>query len=217
MHVHLPIASRLLAGAITLFGLVADPSAEAAESAPASIAPVVAYRTIMPDSGPASFAVGLPGGLGFCYDPGRGGINYAWQGDFADLSPTWAGKINQPAEIRGRIFYRETIAQPLRPGSADRVPKYSFKGYRFTDHSIEFHYTLDGTLVREEIAPLPDGSGLERRFRIDNPAGAVWFLAEGQDAAVVSTTTGRWLEGQLRFVGGSAADFTLTIRRKPEP
>jgi len=33
-------------------------------------------RTFLPDAHASSFAFGLPGGVNFCYDPVRGGVNY---------------------------------------------------------------------------------------------------------------------------------------------
>src|SRR5690606_37551030 len=52
------------------------------------------YRTMMPESGPASLAIGLGRQIWLCFDPQRGGVNYAWRGEL-DLRPTVAQKINQ--------------------------------------------------------------------------------------------------------------------------
>ena len=45
-----------------------------------SRAEVQIERTHMPEAHASSFAFGLPGGVNFCYDPVRGGVNYAWTG-----------------------------------------------------------------------------------------------------------------------------------------
>src|SRR3569623_2916263 len=77
-----------------------------APRAPPPIAPdtstpgLQVYRTLMPESGPGALVIGLGEGQWVCFDPQRGGINYAWIGSL-DLSPTVAQKINQPAIVEG--------------------------------------------------------------------------------------------------------------------
>src|SRR5215217_8005111 len=53
---------------------------------------VLIERMFMPlDASPSSFAIGLPGGVNFCFDPVRGGVSYAWKGGFVDLTPVRPG------------------------------------------------------------------------------------------------------------------------------
>ena len=54
--------------------------------APALRAEVQLERTFLPDAHASSFAFGLPGGVNVCYDPVRGGVNYAWTGGFLDIT-----------------------------------------------------------------------------------------------------------------------------------
>lgn len=179
------------------------------KTAPANKA--VAYRTMMPDSGPSSLAVGLPGGIGFCYDPGRGSINYIWRGEFVDLEPTWKSKINQPASIRGDILYRETARYPLRLNSADREPVYRFKGYRLLEDAIEISYTLDGAPVREEIRATADGSGLLRHFRLSEACEHWWFISEAQAASKLASPEGTWDSERQAFTGKESREFTMQV------
>ncbi|MEY2878373.1 MAG: hypothetical protein RLZZ15_753 [Verrucomicrobiota bacterium] len=154
-------------------------------AAPAARAEVLIERTMLPDAHASSFAFGLPGGVNFCYDPIRGGVNYAWTGDFLDLTGVRpVNKLTTPAKPLGPIVHRETGPAPLRRGDPARAPVVEFKGYTLREASVELRYTIDGVLVRETITALPQRTGLRREFRLD-PAGAdaKWFYAiEGRPA-----------------------------------
>lgn len=142
-------------------------------------------RGYLPDAAPSSFAVGLPGGTSFCYDPVRCGVSYVWTGDFLDLSAMRPGpmKFIKPAKPLGPIGYRETGAAPLRRGDPSRTPVVEFAGYGLKNDAIEFRYTIDGTLVREEIRARASG-GLVRRFTIEAGGDAKWWhVIDGQPAA----------------------------------
>ncbi len=149
-------------------------------------------RTFLPfDVAPSSFAIGLPGGINFCYDPVRGGVCYAWTGGFLDIGPVRpgvGGKFLAPAGLLGPVVYRENGPTPLRRGDSAHVPVYEFKGYVLRDDSVEFQYTLDGVLVREDIRAGAKG-GLARRFRIEGATDAKWWYAvDGQPANALSPT-----------------------------
>src|SRR5688500_11103636 len=125
--------------------------AAAAGAAAASAPEIQLERIIMPDAAPSSFAVGLPSGVNFCFDPVRGGVSYVWQGNFIDVAPArpGAGKLIKPVKLLGEVVYRESAPSPLRRGDVAREPVVVFKGYRFLEAAIEFSYTVDGVLVRE--------------------------------------------------------------------
>src|SRR5687767_10599532 len=117
-------------------------------------AEVLVERIFMPlDASPSSFAVALPGGVNFCFDPVRGGVSYAWKGGFIDVTPArpGTGKFISPVKLLGPVVYQETGAAPLRRGDPARVPVVEFNGYTLRDDAIEFRYAVDGVLVREEI------------------------------------------------------------------
>ena len=189
--------------------------AATAWSADSAAGSVLVHRTMMPDSGPSSFAVALTPSLGFSYDPGRGGVNYVWQGEFVDLGPTWKAKINHPAEVRGTIVYRESVRFPLRLGDGNREPAYVFKGYVLLPDGVEFHYLLDGVPVREEIRATPDGRGLVRRFRVDTPVAAWSYALEPQPGVTVASAQGNWNEARTAVVGRGGREFTLEINLSP--
>ncbi|MDP3070384.1 MAG: hypothetical protein Q8N18_08855 [Opitutaceae bacterium] len=134
-------------------------------------------RLLLPDAAPSSFAIGLPGGIGFCFDPVRGGLSYAWTGGFVDLTPArpGMGKFIAPAKLGGPVVHRETGAAPLRRGDPARVPAVVFSGYTLRADAIEFRYTVDGVAVREEIRARADGGALVRRIHVASDTDAKWW------------------------------------------
>lgn len=150
-------------------------------------------RTFLPfDVSPSSFAIGLPGGVNFCYDPVRGGVSYAWTGGFLDIGPVRpgiGGKFLAPAGLLGPVVYRENGATPLRRGDPTRVPVYEFKGYVLHEAGIEFLYTLDGVPVREYVRAR-EGGGLIRRYVFESAADAKWwYVVDGKPAAELAPST----------------------------
>ena len=150
---------------------------------------VLIERTMLPDSHASSFAFGLPGGISFCYDPIRGGLNYAWTGGFLDVAPVRpVNKLIKPAALVGTVVYRESGPAPLRRGDPTQEPTIAFKGYTLRPASVELRYTVDGALVTEEIRVRPDRAGLTRTFRFDASASdATWFhVAAGRPATALT-------------------------------
>jgi hypothetical protein len=143
---------------------------------------VLIERTLLPDAAPSSFAVGFSNGVSFCYDVVRGGLSYAWRGGFIDLTNVRpnAGKSISPVKLLGKVAYREEGFFPLRTGDPQHGVELVFKGYRLAGDSIEFRYEIDGHRVREEVRALPDGSGLVRRFHVEETAdGEAWWYVPG--------------------------------------
>lgn len=207
-------ACHALGGVLLLVaGLLAPSPAGLAAAAPPGA--VLVHRTMLPDCGPSSFAVALGPQLGFAYDPGRGGVNYAWQGEFVDLAPTWKAKINHPAEVKGTIVYREQVRFPLRLAPGTGEPAYVFKGYVLRPDAVEFHYTLDGIPVREEIRATPDGRGLLRHFRVDTPVAAWSYAVEPQPGARVTAPAGAWNESRTALTAAGGREFTVLVELEP--
>lgn len=149
-------------------------------------AEVLIERTVMPlDAAPSSFAIGLPGGVSFCFDPTRGGVSYAWTGGFIDLTNVRPGMGKKISDVKllGPVVYQETGATPLRLGDPAHAPVVEFRGYTLQDDAVEFRYTLDGALVREEIRARP-GGGLTRRFRVDAAKDEKWWYVTAGKPAI---------------------------------
>jgi len=154
-------------------------------ASPALRAEVRIERIYLPDAAPSSFAIGLPGGVNFCFDPVRGGVTYAWTGEFLDLAPArpGPGKFIKPAQPLGHVLYREGGVAPLRRGDPGHVPVVEFAGYAIRGDAVEFRYTIDGTAVREEIRAQSGGGGLTRRFHFETGADSRWWhVVDGRPA-----------------------------------
>lgn len=174
--------------------------------APLARAEVQIERTMLPEAHASSFAFGLPGGVSFCYDPVRGGLNYAWTGGFLDITNVRPiNKLIKAAELGGPIAYRETGSAPLRRGDPRRVPAIEFKGYTLRAAEVELRYTIDGAPVRETIAALPNRAGLRRTFRFDGAgADAAWFhVVEGRPAAPLAREASGAFVIEHRFAEGT--------------
>jgi hypothetical protein len=160
-------------------------------------------RTCLPfDAAPSSFAIGLPNGVNFCFDPVRGGLSYAWTGGFLDVTPVrpGPGKFISAAKLLGSLVYRESGAAPLRRGDPARVPIIEFTGYTLRADAVEFRYTIDGALVREEVSAQPGGTGLVRRFRIEGGNDAKWWhVANGRPPVEVRRETDDALVLEVAF------------------
>lgn len=199
-----PAFQRLLANAVLW---------AATRTVPGAVAAV--QRSFMPESHPGSFAITFPGGPGLCLDPVRGGINFAWDGDFVDLRPRWLTKQGAPPRIFGGIFYREGAWRPLRGGTPAREGEFQFRGFALTPAGPEFHWQIDGRDVFETLSASADGATLTRRFRVAAGAAPLWLRLEPQPAAEI-TVRGLARDGEIAsFPTPGPGEFTIEIRRKP--
>ncbi len=149
------------------------------ESLPVPQDRAIVIRWDMPEATPAAIAVGLPGGVSYCFDAGESRLRYVWRGGFVDMTRTLLTKksratnLTETAAIVGEVFFREGPA-PIRVGERERIPQRRFRGYRLVESVPEFHYQLDGIDVHEQIA-VTDG-GIVRRFRIPDVDQPMWFV-----------------------------------------
>lgn len=172
------------------------------------------YRTFLPDTGPASIAVGLPGGVSYCWDAGQCRLRYAWKGGFVNMERAWSGKGKERADIIGVKFYTETGGVPLRPGQADAQPVARFKGYSLVNRFPVFNYTLNGLEVTERIMPVTGQPGLHRIFSVKDAPGPVYFIAQQDENVIYESNRGEWQNGCLKLTAAQASDFTITITKK---
>lgn len=167
-------------------------------------------RTFMPESGPASIAVGFEDGQSYNFDAGAGFLRYAWSGGFVDNWPHWQGNGNAYAIVKGDIFFRSSIGVPLRFGDRGAAGEVEFLGYSLGDDDIpEFRYSLDGAEVRERITPR-SGGGLVRTFHIET-SQPVRVVTEPGDGVTYESSQGRWEDGVLTLTAAQAREFTLTM------
>jgi hypothetical protein len=171
-------------------------------------------RTFMPESHPGAFAITFPEGVGVCLDPVRGGVNFAWEGDFVDLRPRWLTKQGAPARIFGPVFYLEKAWQPLRAGSPGSGDVARFRGYTLREGIPDFHHEVGGRTVRETLRALPDGGGFVREFEVGAGNSPLWLSLEEQTGASVIVEGASRDGASIGFTSTSAGSFRVTVRRK---
>jgi azurin len=173
-------------------------------------------RTFLPESGPASIAVALPGGQSYDFDAGVSYLRYAWSGGFVDNFPHWRGNGNAYADVLGEVWYRSKVHFPWRVGASDSLPEVRFKGYRLVDGGYpEFSYTVGGAEVRELVKPRSGGPGIVRTFEIqtDQP---LRFVTDPEGGARFAASAGQMQGKVLTLSPAQARHFTLTMTPSAE-
>jgi len=176
----------------------------------------IVMRVDMPEASPAPIAVGMPGGVSYCFDTVSCRVRYAWRGEFLDASPTVLRKVEEGtkrssvATILGEVFYRSDNF-PLRVGTFDGVPGCDYRGYRIVDGYPEFHYRLDGVDIHERIEGAPDGNSFARRFRLPDVRRPMWFVVEEPAGVDVTSTLGTIRDGRWNIPQTKDVEFTVTV------
>ena len=174
------------------------------------------YRTFMPETGPASIAVGMLNNLSYCWDAGACRFRYLWKGGFVDMTRNWGGKGKEIADIVGVVFYRENNEAPFRIGSKDHMPEPEFKGYRMENRYPTFIYKLDDVEVTERITPTIEKPGMKRVLTFKNLKEPIWFVRENTDAVEYYVNKGSWEGNYLNLSPEEAQEFTITITEKTQ-
>lgn len=177
------------------------------------ITPPFLYRIFLPDAGPAAIAVQLTDSLSYCWDAGACRLRYAWYGGFLDNTDIWKGHHDAYGTIIGTVFYRDKTAYPLRADNPGNIPVVQFKGYRLIKKYPEFHYTINGIDVYELIKSNEKAVGLIRYFRIPKTERVIWFVFDKEDGARYQSSTGKWVDNQLKILPGEASEFTITMTK----
>ncbi|MEY3608058.1 MAG: hypothetical protein RLZZ447_846 [Verrucomicrobiota bacterium] len=172
-----------------------------------------AQRTVMPDAHPGSFALTFPEGVGVNLDPVRGGINFLWAGEFADLRPRWLTKQGAPARLDGPVWYRESTEPVWQTAAGGPAATWRFRGHATRAGAPEFDYEVAGRLVRERVAARPDGRGLIRQFTVGPGQQPLWLRLAPQ-AGVRIEVTGARREGEhAGFTAEAGGEFTVRLLR----
>ncbi len=186
------------------------------EALPVAADKPIVVRFDMPEATPAAIAVGLPGGISFCFDAGESRLRYAWRGGFVDMTGTLFEKrdretrLTRTADILGEIFYRAGEF-PFRVGDTKYLPRRRFRGYRLIDGYPEFHYQVEGVNVYERITATESKSGIVRSFRIENVDQPMWLLITPGPGYSIQSSLPETASGQLRIPAGRDVTFSVTI------
>lgn len=191
------------------FTLTAKPKPRVSKGIPISVMdePVV-MRVHLEQAGGRSIAVGLPGGMNFCFDADQGSVKFGWAGAFLDVGPDRLGRGGQPCKILGQRFSVGDAGFPLRTANGkSHTP--NFKGYRL-GKAPEFHLEWAGLEVACSITNAPQGIGLQYTYKIPKANSALQFVIEPEGLKLVSSA-GTWKGGTLTIPASSAHEFSLTI------
>ena len=167
-------------------------------------------RLFMPNSGPASMGVALPGTQNYCFDSAACRVRYAWNGIFMDGSQHWRGSGKELAEL-GDVPWWTSGAFPLKFGDRESSSlDFKFLGYSMKGEFPEFHFKVGAQEVFECVQP--SGSGILLKFRLPginssvgvrSDSSAQWACPDG-----VATKSG------FRISAAKAAEFSVLIQPK---
>ncbi len=197
-------------------GFEQAPGERGSEALPVASDKPIVIRFDMPRATPAAIAVGLPGGISYCFDAGESRLRYVWQGGFVDMTGTLFEKrdretrLTRTAELIGEIFFR-TGGFPFRVNDLKYLPQRRFRGYRLVDGHPEFHYQVEGVDVYERITANETGSGIVRAFRVAEVDRPMWLLTTPGAGYSIHSSLPAAADGQFRIPPGRDVRFTMTI------
>jgi azurin len=141
------------------------------------------YRTGLSVPGIAkgaySIAVGMPGGVSYCFDAERCFLRAAWSGDFINAEADWNRRGGSGAKSLGEVFYKNDAQFPIGIAGVDAVP--DFRGYELKDGYPVFEYRLGEAEVRASVRPNASNSGLIQHFEVSGAEGQVAYAAPGHE------------------------------------
>jgi azurin len=166
----------------------------------------IVKRGFMPDAGPATIAVKLPGGHSYCWDAGAVCFRYAWQGDFMEQV------YRKPAKLLGKVYYREDHKFPFLLGadSPTRPSNVRFLGYSLDETGIpEFEYEADRIHFKERLVVTENK--LVRRFRTTSDQTVELRFPIDPDQSPQLDSTGKREGDAFVFSGKDAEEFYIIV------
>jgi hypothetical protein len=170
-------------------------------------------RVFLPDAGPASIAVALPGTQNFCWDAGECRLRYVWRGGGVDPSEHWRGNGRDLAKLPAAPWWRASVDDfPFRFGSPSApAPRVKFLGYRLDAGLPEFHFRAGGVEIFEKLTS-DDGRGsIEVHYRVVTSNEAVFYRAQDRDGAKWTSSSGAFKGGVLKLTPAQAAEFSVLL------
>jgi len=170
-------------------------------------------RLFMPNSGPASIGVALPGTQNYCFDSAECRVRYAWSGLFMDGSQYWRGSGKELAEL-GDAPWWIAEAFPLRFKDRElKAADFKFLGYSLKGEFPEFHFKVGPQEVYESVQP--SGNGILLKFRLPGIGSNVGVRVDS--SAVWACPEGVVTKGGFRIPAAKAPEFSVLILPKDAP
>lgn len=167
------------------------------------------YRLFMPDSGPASLAIMLPGDLNLCWDAGQCRPRYLWRGAGVDATAYWKGNGSGKVKLVGDKLWSAGAGVPLRL-SPGKEPAVSFKGYALIQGFPELRYEIDGVAVKELVRDHENGKGLALSFQVDSDK-PVFYVIDAAQAKLFTSNAGAFKDGVLTVPAKLGRSFSVTV------
>jgi len=175
-------------------------------------------RLNMPDASSRAIAVGLIGGMNYCFDAATCHVRYGWTGEFLDVGPDRGhGRGRGGGECRplGPRFSIAGPEFPLSIGTAAPQPPPRFAGYRRSILGPTFLYTLGKTRVEQFVEASRSGRGLTMEFTLNPTPDVPVSFQVAVDGLVHTSSAGKWNGRTLTIPAGTADAFSITLEPKP--
>lgn len=167
-------------------------------------------RFFLPDTGPASIAVALPGNQSYAWDTGACRFRYAWSGGFIqDINNLPQQLPKSAVKIEGKVFYSEQINCPIRLSEdPNKIPHWQFLGYRLDKEGYpEFEYKIGDLIIIETVEI--ENKLISRHFKTSGKQ-RLWFHFDPKTKTQINST-GKKLEQAFQYTPSEAKNFTVRI------
>ncbi len=181
---------------------------------PARVTPIsvhhhpVVLRVHVEGASARSIAVGMPGGMNYCFDAARCCVQFGWAGAFLDVGPDRDNRGGRPCKTLGPRFSVGDDGWPLRAPQGARGPA-KFVGYRVKP-APAFEVDWGGGMVTWEVAPAPAGVGLRYTFTFEAPLTHAATFVIDPDDLMLTSTLGAFRGSQLAVPVG-CEQFSVTL------
>lgn len=180
------------------------------EEAPVPGKEALVIRCFLPNATPASIAVGMPGGLSYCFDAGTSRLAYAWRGGFLDLSPNLK-KEALLARLLGEIFFTTPEDFGFRLESSGESIDRRFRGYRIVDGFPEFLVRAGNIDVRQRFTLPENKYALQIEYELTGVDQPLLFNLPEQETVNLSTSIAASSDGRFRIPKAAQFHFTVTV------
>lgn len=160
-----------------------------------------------------TIAVGLPGGMNYCFDADQCCVQFGWAGAYLDVGPDRDGRGGKPCKTLGKRFAVGSVGFPLREPDG-RQPAAKFVGYR-THGAPRLSIDWGGQELTWTITAAPGGIGLHYEFQLPDRSKPMQFTID-PDGLQLASSAGSWQQGVLTLPASDAKKFTVTLTAQPE-
>lgn len=168
----------------------------------------VVMRVHVEGAAARTIAVGLPGGMNYCFDADQCCVQFGWAGAYLDVGPDRVSRGGNPCKMLGKRFEVGNLGFPLRTSDGDKLPVKLLE-YR-TVGTPRFSLDWGGNLVHCTIAAASGAAGLQYTYELPSMRQALQFKVD--DSAVkITSSTGDFQNGMLLIPADSTAKFSVTV------